>query len=411
MDFNLNNYQKYELQEMFELPPNYNQELVDIQEKKLRENIVTNYSIDETIKHKTILFLKEAKQLLLGNFHTNHSSDNLKSTMTILTKTDPESNHNVQERKPTHFFNSFPSEFFPGVINPLKKRVSTQNLNIDTRFRDNYYGSPSTNYHLNLPIKMNSVMTMQLSAFEMPCTFYNVSKQYGNNFMTIKITDLSVSTPTDVSSVITLQDGNYAYDTIASYLNSVLTNLGTPFNKLIFALNVANTSGSGQMIIGVKAPTDPTTIQFSLNFQADKNGKEDKSTPLPLKMGWTLGFRNGIYINNSTYISEGVVDLIGPRYIYLVVDDYNNNVNNNFYSAFSSSILNNNILARISMNASFFDILGQNNLSIITTPREYYGPVDIQKMNIQLLDEYGRILDIHNMDYSFCLTFKSVYDI
>jgi hypothetical protein len=32
-------------------------------------------------------------------------------------------------------------------------------------------------------------------------------------------------------------------------------------------------------------------------------------------------------------------------------------------------------------------------------------------MNIQLLDEYGRILDINNMDYSFCLTFKTVYDI
>ena len=194
-------------------------------------------------------------------------------------------------------------------------------------------------------------------------------------------------------------------------MNSILTNLGDPFDNLTFAINIMNTSGSGQMLVGVKTGVDLTTIQFSLNFQADKNGKEDKSTPLPLKLGWTLGFRNGFYINNSTYVSEGVVDLLGPRYIYLVVDDHNNNVNNNFYSAFTSSILNNNILARISMNANFFDILGQNNLSLITTPREYYGPVDIQKMNIQLLDEYGRVLDINNMDYSFCLTFKSVYDI
>jgi hypothetical protein len=211
--------------------------------------------------------------------------------------------------------------------------------------------------------------------------------------------------------VLTIQDGNYTYDTITSYLNSILTNLGNPFDSLIFVINIMNTSGSGQMVVGVKSTIDPTTIQFSLNFQADKNGKEDKSTPLPLKFGWTLGFRNGFYINNTTYVSEGVVDLLGPRYIYLVVDDYNNNVNNNFYSAFTSSILNNNILARISMNANFFNILEQNNLSIITTPREYYGPVDIQKMNIQLLDEYGRVLDINNMDYSFCLTFKTVYDI
>jgi hypothetical protein len=391
MDFNINNYTKQDLQEMFELSCDYGLTLVDIQENKLRENILNDKLITQDIKNKTVIFLNEAKDLL--------SKD--------LTKINNNNSHDVQERNPIHFLNSFPSEFFPGVINPLKKRVSTKNLNIDTRFRENYYGSPATNYHLNLPIKMSSVMTMQLSAFEMPTTFYNVSKQYGNNFMTLTVTYNS----TTESEVITIQNGNYTYDTITSYLNSILTNLGSPFDKLIFIINIANTSGTGQMLVGVKDPTLPTDIKFSLNFQADKNGKEDKSTPLPLKLGWTLGFRNGIYINNSTYVSECVVDLLGPRYIYLVVDDYNNNVSNNFYSAFTSSILNNNILARISMNANFFDVLGQNNLSLITTPREYYGPVDIQKMHIQLLDEYGRILDINNMDYSFCLTFKTVYDI
>ena len=408
MDFNLSNYQKNELQEMFQLPSDYNQELVDIQEKKLRDNIVNNPSIDENIKNKTLFFLQEAKHLLLtdvANFYNTRFD--LKQT-----PINNDNNHDVQERKPTPFLNSFPSEFFPGVINPLKKRVSTQNLNIDTRFRDNYYSSPSTNYQLNLPIKMSSVMTMQLSAFEMPTTFYNVSKQYGNNFMSISITDsTNPSMPITTSAVLTIQDGNYTYDTITSYLNSILTNLGDPFDNLIFVVNLMNTSGSGQMVVGFKTLPDIANFEFSLNFQADKNGEEDKNTPLPLKLGWTLGFRNGIYINNSTYVSEGVVDLLGPRYIYLVVDDYNNNVNNNFYSAFTSSILNNNILARISMNANFFDILGQNNLSLITTPREYYGPVDIQKMNVQLLDEYGRVLDLNNMDYSFCLTFKSVYDI
>ena len=58
MDFNLKNYTKPELQDMFELPSDYNQELVDIQEKKLRENIVNNQSIRENIKNKTLLFLK-----------------------------------------------------------------------------------------------------------------------------------------------------------------------------------------------------------------------------------------------------------------------------------------------------------------------------------------------------------------
>jgi hypothetical protein len=37
--------------------------------------------------------------------------------------------------------------------------------------------------------------------------------------------------------------------------------------------------------------------------------------------------------------------------------------------------------------------------------------VDIQKLNIQLLDEYGRIIDLNNMDYSFCLSLQSIYDL
>ena len=53
----------------------------------------------------------------------------------------------------------------------------------------------------------------------------------------------------------------------------------------------------------------------------------------------------------------------------------------------------------------------QNNLAIITQARQYFGPVNINKVNIQLLDEYGRILDTHSMDYSFCVTFNVVYDL
>ena len=104
---------------------------------------------------------------------------------------------------------------------------------------------------------------------------------------------------------------------------------------------------------------------------------------------------------------------MGPsRYIYLVVDDYNNNVNNNFYSAFNSSILNKNILARISLQPVLaFETFAQNNLNIVTTPREYFGPVNIKNINIQLLDEYGRIMDLNFMDFSFCLTLITVYDL
>jgi hypothetical protein len=193
-------------------------------------------------------------------------------------------------------------------------------------------------------------------------------------------------------------------------INTQLTLAGSPFSYITFIINLIGTvTGSGQTMVGPNG-NGPVT-QLELNFQNDRNGIEDRGTPLPLKFGWNLGFRNGAYIGNTNYVSESIVELTGPRYVYLVIDDYNNNVNNNFYSAFNSSILNKNILARISIQANSFNILEQNNLNIITTPREYFGPINLYAMNIQLLDEYGRIVDLNNMDFSFCLTLITVYDL
>ena len=51
-----------------------------------------------------------------------------------------------------------------------------------------------------------------------------------------------------------------------------------------------------------------------------------------------------------------------------------------------------------------------NDLSQHLEPRKYFGPVDINRLQIQLLDDHGRILDINNANYSLCLTFKTLYD-
>jgi hypothetical protein len=159
-------------------------------------------------------------------------------------------------------------------------------------------------------------------------------------------------------------------------------------------------------------PPDVLIDSLELNFQADRFGNDDRNTPLPLKLGWLMGFRNGIYTNNLNYVSEAVVDVTGPRYLYLVVDDFNNSNNNGlFYTAFNSSLLNKNTIGRISLQSQLFTILIENNNNLITTPREYFGPVNIRNLQIQLLDEYGRVVDLNYMDFSFSLTLTIKYDI
>ncbi len=416
-DLNINNYKKNELKEMFDLPSNYDKQIVEIKEAKLRESILNNKEINDNTRMKTIYFLTEAKKILLGDVYqkVENAEEKVKDYFNSIydlkpVKLEEENDHMVQVRKNHPYLSSFPSEFFPGIINPIKRRVNKQNLNIDTRFRENYYGSSSTNFNVSLPLIINNVLTMQLSAIELPTSFYSISKQYGNNFFTLVVNG--------ISQVINIPDGNYTDVGIVNVLNTSMINIANSdpslvnFQYIVFGININNNNGSGQMFVGVDSTTPPGTItSLTLNFQADRNGIDDRNTPLPIKLGWTFGFRNGIYENNISYVSEGIVDLLGPRYIYLVVDDYNNNVNNNFYSAFNSSILNKNILARISLQTTAFNVFTENNLSIVTTPRQYFGPVKIQNLNIQLLDEYGRIIDLNNMDYSFSLVFQTAYDL
>ena len=158
-DLNIANYKKGELEEMFELPPgNYDVNLVEKKVTQLRTNVTVDKTVDEIIRAKTVIFLEEAKKMLLAELNSSKLLQKIGKSYN--------KNHELQsspvidagetfiiDKPKSGFSNSFPSEFYPGVINPLKKRTTRQNLNIDTRFRNNYYGSLSSNFNFDLPIK------------------------------------------------------------------------------------------------------------------------------------------------------------------------------------------------------------------------------------------------------------------
>jgi hypothetical protein len=408
-DLNIDNYTKGELIEMFGLPQNYDKNILEIKETKLRDSIINNKEVNKDTQNLTVKFLVKAKNILLNTSQPESKTTELSEKILEIYNTSYElkpckledpGEHMVQSPSNKPYLASFPGEFFPGVINPIKKRTIKRNINIDSRFRDNYYATTASNYSLSLPGQFNDVLSIQLSAIELPTTYYNVSKQYSNNFFTI-----TVNTST---SVVNIPSGNYNRDGIVNIINKELLLLGGDFALVTFLINISDNSGSGQMMVG---PNDPSITLITLDFQADRFGNDDRATPLPLKFGWMLGFRNGIYTNSINYVSEGIVDIAGPKYVFLVIDDFNNSYNNGFYSILNSSMLNNNILARISLHQNPFNIQIENNLNIVTTPREYFGPVNLANMSIQLQDEYGRIIDLNNMDFSFCLTLTTVYDI
>ena len=413
MSFNLNisNYSISEIEELLNLSKPYTIVNIKHNYNTLINNIKQNTKLEENLKQNTIQFLQSCIEILITNT-SNTPTDPLP------VQTNSINPHQIISKPQNPFILSYPQEYFNGQINPLHKRVIKKILNVDTRFRDNYINSPSTNCSILLPIEFKNIVNMQLMSIEIPNTFYTISEQYQNNYFNI--------TAGNEKIIYIIPDGIYTNQDLIDFLNNYATNNNITSNNypllsnMSFTININNTSccgesGSGQVIIGIKPNvTNPVPFEFIVNFMENIDGTPDYNTPINLKLGWLFGFRSGVYSGNSVYISEGIIDLYGPKYGFLSIDDYNNNVNNGFYSAFTQSILNQNILSRITFpnqTSKTFNIINHNNMNLITYPRQYFGPVDIHKLTIQLLDEYGRILNLNNMDFSFCLAFDMVYDL
>ena len=68
------------------------------------------------------------------------------------------------------------------------------------------------------------------------------------------------------------------------------------------------------------------------------------------------------------------------------------------------SLADNNILAKISTECC-------NDCCCENPERIYFGPIDLTKLEIKLFDEFGRLVDINNADYSFTIELELLYDL
>ena len=53
------------------------------------------------------------------------------------------------------------------------------------------------------------------------------------------------------------------------------------------------------------------------------------------------------------------------------------------------------------LKASYFSLLMENDFNVISEPRNYFGPVDIQRLRIRIYDERGNILNMNNANFLF----------
>jgi hypothetical protein len=113
--------------------------------------------------------------------------------------------------------------------------------------------------------------------------------------------------------------------------------------------------------------------------------------------------------DKGVFVSEGVPFISGPRYGYLSIDDHQINNQSNIQVVYNNSSSNDNIISRINFaprNNHIVSFRDSRMASLRDKSRIYDGTVNISKLSIKFCDEYGRIIDLNNMDWSLTIDFE-----
>ena len=275
------------------------------------------------------------------------------------------------------------------VMTNVHKETKRKYVNIDTRFRDDYNDSQLANYTITLPERITDAKSIYITNVEIPNVLYNVSVAQKNS--SLVITDIGNNN----KYTVTVTDDRY----------KTITELHSELNtKLHAIIDISDISIS----LDSNKSKFTSSKNYAINFAVDASGNFDKSL-LKSKLGWILGFRKINYtFNSSGMLAEALPDVFGSKYLYLAIDEFSNGNQRSFISPLPNSLINKNIAARVSIDSIAF---GFNNLitanrangTMVSDKREYTGKIDLQKLNVQLLDEYGNPVSLNGLDFSFCM--------
>jgi len=418
LDFELDaeKYTPEELEQILKLKFPYSSDDIEEELKKLRKQIMTDKNLEETKQREIMSFLEsvhhklnknisDIKHKIMPNIVSQHGSN-------FIIERNSQKIRNPDGVPPS--VKLHPYRTGPGAVNSFANKwedgVTSHLLSIDTRFRSNYYATSSTDFSIDLPVTVNNVVSLELVSLEIPATYFAISKSLGNNYF-------HVETAANTFTKYTLPDGNYSRSQMEEELNTIL-------GPLLGAGCVSIDVKSGRTLIDVTTATIGT-IYFNL-FPDQPEGVVVATapidpTPIQMKLGWILGYRAAVYKvgtgPSNVFVSEGVFDGWGSRYFYFVLDDFNKNSINTIDAVLNASVISENILARLTrgalssaFNAGFTLDTGIVNSDDTTRKRIFFGPVNIKKLRIRILDAYGRLVDLNNMDYSFALRLDRLYD-
>ena len=122
-----------------------------------------------------------------------------------------------------------------------------------------------------------------------------------------------------------------------------------------------------------------------------------------------LKLSNNPINKNVALTSEGTPFLSSLRYGFLSINDYQDDYHDKIKIVYNNNITDDNIISKINLTPYTSKSLASKDsamLGLKNKSRKYINPVNIDKLVIRFYDEYGRIIDLNNMDWSFTLVIE-----
>ena len=277
-----------------------------------------------------------------------------------------DNNHVPMNREQLGVTNTVSVPVSQDTLNPNLKNITSRFINLDSQFRQAAGGvdTIATDYTLDLSDPLTNVISLRLYSIQIPFTWYVIDDQYGNTCFWV--------TNMDNTFKIFIEPGNYSPATFCTALNLAFTTdanfkapndiyaqafqyLPPPVLPAVVPSIVTYNSNNGKITINLSGWTDPanhiikditqgvdifdgaTDAYFTFfDFTGRLNCLKEHLTCVAQNitfngtLGWLMGYRLPIvpvFSGGNTAIA--VLDLYGPKYFILVLDDYNQNHINN----------------------------------------------------------------------------------
>jgi len=404
MDLDIHNYTPVELRTFFNMKPGHSHTAADIELRayEIRERLVSGKHIPKGQMRQFITFMTAASAALVA----------ASTALTADTGIQKQSHNQIHTILPATPYVA-PNEFYV--------KTQTQMVSIDTRFRENAYTTSASNFAISLPTKLSKVVTIEVASFDMAIdatsTVYQAMR---NNFFVLRILLNPGNSVNQLEHTVTVPDGHYAtadelvYAVRESIYAATVSAFRPTDNRECCLSGQSELFGTIELTLDertgrVNLYTEHPDIQsLELDFSLDEEGDSDRrQVEYYTKLGRVLGFTRRKYRGQKEYGGETRVDpFLCVRYFYLEIADFQNQYAPTFVPAFSNMNLSPSVIAKVVRDHD----QKQNDLRLITEPRVYFGPTDVSRIQVRILDAYGNVMDLANVDYSFTLRVRYMYD-